>query len=64
MPAVNKHFDSGVKKAAIELQRAKVPYRAIMKQLGMSKDTPEESLGLCQGQLFSLGPFKAVKNLT
>jgi hypothetical protein len=39
MPAVNKHFDAGVMRAAIELWRAKVPQRAIMKQLGMFKAT-------------------------
>jgi hypothetical protein len=33
MPAVNKHFDAGAWRAAIELWRAKVPQRAIMKQL-------------------------------
>ncbi len=31
MPVVNKHFDSGAKRAAIELWRAKVPQRDIMK---------------------------------
>jgi transposase len=39
IPAVNKHFDAGAKRAAIELWRVKVPQRAIMKQLGMSKVT-------------------------
>jgi DNA-binding transcriptional regulator LsrR (DeoR family) len=39
MPAVNKHFDAGARRAAIELCRAKVPQRTIMKQLGMSKAT-------------------------
>ncbi len=39
MPAVKKHFDAGARRAAIELWRAKVPQRAIMKQLGMSKAT-------------------------
>jgi hypothetical protein len=39
MPAVNKHYDAGARRAAIELWRAKVPQRAIMKQLGMSKAT-------------------------
>jgi hypothetical protein len=37
MPAVNIHFDARARRAAIELWRAKVPQRAIMKQLGMSK---------------------------
>jgi hypothetical protein len=37
MPAVNKHFDAGARRAAIKLWRAKMPQRAIMKQLGMSK---------------------------
>ncbi len=37
MSAVNKHFDAGAKRAAIELWKAKVPQRVIMKQLGMSK---------------------------
>jgi hypothetical protein len=37
--AVNKHFDSGARRAAIELCRAKVSQRVIMKQLGMSKVT-------------------------
>jgi hypothetical protein len=31
MPAVNKYFDSGAKRAAIELKRAKVSQKAIMK---------------------------------
>ncbi len=39
MPGVNRHFDTGARRAAIELWRAKVPQRAIMKQLGMSKVT-------------------------
>ncbi len=39
MPAVNKHFDAGARRAAIELWRAKVPQRTIRKQLGMSKAT-------------------------
>jgi hypothetical protein len=39
MPVVKKHFDAGARRAAIELWRAKVPQRAIMKQLGMSKAT-------------------------
>jgi hypothetical protein len=39
MSAVNKHFDAGARRAAIELWRVKVPQRAIMKQLGMSKAT-------------------------
>ena len=39
MPPVNKHFDSGAKRATIGLWRAKVPQRNIMKHLGMSKAT-------------------------
>jgi transposase len=39
MPAVNKHFEAGARRAVIKLWRAKVPQRAIMKQLGMSKAT-------------------------
>jgi hypothetical protein len=39
MPAVNKHFDAGARRAANKLWRAKAPQRAIMKQLGMSKAT-------------------------
>ncbi len=39
MPEVNKHFDAGARRAAIKLWRAKVPQRAIMKQLEMSKAT-------------------------
>jgi hypothetical protein len=39
MPAVNKHFDAGASRAAIEFWRAKVPQRAIMKQLRMYKAT-------------------------
>jgi hypothetical protein len=39
MPAVNKHFDAGARRAAIKLWRAMVPQRAIMKQLGMPKVT-------------------------
>jgi hypothetical protein len=39
MPAINKHFDAGAKRSAIELWRAKVPQRDIMKQLSMSKVT-------------------------
>ncbi len=39
MPAVNKHLDAGARRAGIELWRAKVPQRNIMKQLGMSKAT-------------------------
>jgi hypothetical protein len=35
MTAVNKHFDSKGKKAAIELWRAKVPQWDTMKQQGM-----------------------------
>ncbi len=37
MPAVNKH--AGARRAGIELWRAKVPQRDIMKQLGISKAT-------------------------
>jgi hypothetical protein len=29
MPAVNKHFEAGVKRAAFKIWRAKVPQRAI-----------------------------------
>jgi hypothetical protein len=36
MPAVNKHFDAGARRAAIELWRAEVPQRNIMNQLGMN----------------------------
>ena len=39
MPPVKKQFDSGAKRAAIKLWRAKVTQRNIMKQLGMSKAT-------------------------
>jgi hypothetical protein len=39
MPAVNKYLDAGARRAGIELWRAKVPQRDIMKQLGMSKAT-------------------------
>jgi hypothetical protein len=39
MPTINKHFDAGAGRAAIELWRAKVPQRDIMKQLGMSTAT-------------------------
>ncbi len=39
MPAVNKHLDAGAGRAGIELWRAKVPQRDIMKELGMSKVT-------------------------
>jgi hypothetical protein len=39
MPAVNKHFDSGTKRAAIKLWRVKAPQRNIMKQLGIFKTT-------------------------
>jgi uncharacterized protein YneF (UPF0154 family) len=39
MPAVNKHFASGAKRATIKLWRAKVPQKNIMKQLGMSRAT-------------------------
>jgi hypothetical protein len=35
MPAINKHFDAGARRTAIELWRAKVPQKDIMKQLGM-----------------------------
>ncbi len=38
-PAVNKHFDAGARRAAMELWRVMLPQRAIMKQLGMSKAT-------------------------
>ena len=50
MPEVNKHFDAGARRAAIKLWRAKVPQRAIMKQLGMSKATLMRVFGLCKGQ--------------
>ncbi len=39
MPAVSKHFDVRDKKATIEFEKAVVPLRAIMKQLGMPKAT-------------------------
>jgi hypothetical protein len=39
MPAVNKHFNSGAKRVAIENWRAKVSQRNLMKQQGMSKAT-------------------------
>jgi hypothetical protein len=39
MPAVKKYFNSGAKRATIELWRAKVPQRDIMKQVGMMKTT-------------------------
>jgi hypothetical protein len=39
MPAVNKQLDAGARRAGIELWRAKVPQRDIMKQLGKSKVT-------------------------
>jgi hypothetical protein len=36
---VNNHLDAGARSAGIELWRAKVPQRDIMKPLGMSKAT-------------------------
>ncbi len=39
MPAVSKHFDVRDKKATIEFEKAEVPLRAIMNQLGISKAT-------------------------
>jgi hypothetical protein len=39
MPVVNKHLDAGARRAGIDLWRAKVPQRNIVKQLGMSKAT-------------------------
>jgi hypothetical protein len=42
MPAVNKHFDFGAKRAIIE------PWRAIMKQLGMSKATLKRVLAIAK----------------
>ncbi len=49
MPTVNKHFDAGARRAAIELWRAKVPQRVIMKQLGMSKATLMRVLAFARG---------------
>jgi hypothetical protein len=45
---VNKHFNA--KRAAIELWRARVPQRNIMKQLGMSKATLMRVWAFCQGK--------------
>jgi hypothetical protein len=39
IPAVSKHFDVGDKKATIEFEKAEVPLRAVMKQVGISKAT-------------------------
>ncbi len=39
IPAVSKHFDVRDKKATNEFEKAEVPLRAIMKQLGISKTT-------------------------
>jgi hypothetical protein len=44
MPAVSKHSDSRAKKNTIELWRAKVPQRTIMKQPVMSMATLERVL--------------------
>ncbi len=46
MPAVNEHFDSGAKRAAIELWKAKVPLRAITKDLEI---TYQQSFLLSEG---------------
>jgi hypothetical protein len=54
MPAVNKHFDAGARRAAIELWRAKVPQRVIMKQLGMFKATLMRVLALARVNLADL----------
>jgi hypothetical protein len=43
MPAVNKNLDASARRAGIELWRAKVPQRDIIKQLG----DPDEGFGLC-----------------
>jgi hypothetical protein len=48
IPVVNKHFDAGARKAAIELWRAKVPQRAIMKPLGMAKATLKRVLAFAR----------------
>jgi hypothetical protein len=46
-PAVHKHLYAGARRAGIELWRAKVPKRDIMKQLGMSKATLMRVLAFC-----------------
>jgi hypothetical protein len=69
MPAVTKHFDSGVKRAAIELwrtkvlQKAKVLQRAIMKKLGTSKATLKRFWPLPRQTLLTW-PYCCVKETT
>jgi hypothetical protein len=47
MPAFNKHFVACARRTAIELWRAKVPQRDIIKAAGYVQGDPDEGFGLC-----------------
>jgi hypothetical protein len=61
MPVVNKHFDSGAKRDAFKLWRAKVPQRAIMKRMEMSKSTLKKVLAFAKAN--SSHTFHCVQEL-